>query len=1067
MKSTLTPETFLTTESKFASEPVLTKELQAIYGQSCQKRAYISAEAARLIRQIRHAAAPTLLDQFFIAYPLRSAGGQSLMELAETLLRLPDPATGNRLVVEKIAGQSWASHLGGRQSILTRTATLGLMAAKAALNTPGLSQLAAPVIRVLTEGAIRTMAGSFVAAQTVEQALSKAKDAPHSFDMLGEAARTHEDAARYRQSYEHAIDTAAVNVGGDHGVSIKLSALHPRFEALCTEQVRGELIPIVQDLARRAMAKNVPLTLDAEEQDRLLLMLEIFAATYQSPELSGWDGLGLVVQAYGKRATAVIAYLDALSRHHGRSINVRLVKGAYWDAEIKYAQAQGHDDFPVFTDKAATDLSYLACMRLLLETEGRLFAQFATHNAHTLVAAHQLAKQAGATAYEFQRLYGMGAATHEALNTGRPSRIYAPVGPNKDLLAYLVRRLLENGASASFVAKLYDSSITPEDLAAHPKPKSKPKLGAKSHLNQPRDLFPDRPNARGWDISEPSVRDALFVPAPHVELPTGGASLALDQAQAWTAPWQARRDALLSAADLMERDAPTLMATLRDEAGKTLIDCVAEVREAVDFLRYYATQIHPKMRARGIITAISPWNFPLAIFTGQIAAALATGNGVIAKPAEPTPRIAAQAIALLHRAGVPKAALQLVPGTGSDVGYALTADPRIDGVVFTGSTATARRVSQTMADSLAPGTPLIAETGGLNVMIVDSSALNEQAVVDIVRSAFGSAGQRCSALRCLYVQEEALATLLPMLKGAMAALNVGDPSDLKTDIGPVITPQARDHILTHIATHRSKVLAQSPAPKTGLFVPPTLIKVGGIEDLQEEIFGPVLHIASYKLADLPKVTAAINASGYGLTFGLHSRLTAGAKDLTKNLHVGNAYINRDQIGAIVGSQPFGGEGLSGTGPKAGGPLYLQRFVTNPDKRLEPGTAISLPGPTGETNEYCLYPRAPIACLGPDTDAQIAAVQALGGEAVAAFSLEEALAKSVSGIVFWGAVDEARAISQKLAHLDGPLIPLITGMPDQAHCFHERHVCTNTAAAGGNATLLAMDSAGSQSSRPGD
>ena len=845
-------------------------------------------------------------------------------------------------------------------------------------------------------------------------------------------------------------------------------------------------------------------------------------ATLSDPALKGWDGFGVVVQAYGRRAGAVIDWLHGLATRLDRKIMVRLVKGAYWDAEVKRAQVLGLTSFPVFTRKQATDASYIANARKLLSLTDRIYPQFATHNAHTVAAVLHLADEIGVTplAYEFQRLHGMGERLHDIVLTDHHTRcrIYAPVGAHRDLLAYLVRRLLENGANSSFVNQIVDEDVAPEQVAACP-------LTALETLTIPNpalipgpDLFAPRRNAKGWDLTDATDlaaidaarsphADALFTAAPRLAgRSVGGAqapvvnpatgtlvghvtvaadpdcATALRLAEPWAAAAPERATVLNRAADRLEQDFGRIFALLAREAGKTLPDAIAELREAVDFLRYYAAQSHQPHPARGVFACISPWNFPLAIFCGQIGAALAAGNAVLAKPAQQTPLIAALAVDHLLAAGVPATALQFLPGDGT-VGAALTRDPRVTGVAFTGSTATAQAIRRAMADHLDPTAPLIAETGGLNAMLVDSTALPEQAVRDIIASAFQSAGQRCSALRCLYLQEDVAHTVTDMLYGAMDDLALGDPWHLATDAGPVIDAQAQGSIRAYIDAARAegRVLKELAPPGQGTFIAPTVLQVTGIAQMPREIFGPVLHIATFKAHQIDAVVDAINATGYGLTFGLHSRIDDRVQRITERLTVGNAYVNRNQIGAIVGSQPFGGEGLSGTGPKAGGPHYLTRFTAAPMPEAHPDDAVTdpkdtaralatpapkvaprvldLPGPTGESNRLSLSPRAPLLCLGPGRSAALAqaeAVRKLGGRAVEAPGLPpEALSTlhGFSGALWWGIAGEGRPYAKALATRPGPILPLIAA-PDQGHALLERHLCIDTTASGGNAQLLA-------------
>ncbi|MEL6889093.1 MAG: bifunctional proline dehydrogenase/L-glutamate gamma-semialdehyde dehydrogenase PutA, partial [Pseudomonadota bacterium] len=868
--------------------------------------------------------------------------------------------------------------------------------------------------------------------------------------------------------------------------------LHPRYEVLHRDRVLKELVPVVTKLARQAREAGIAFHIDAEEQDRLVLSLQVIDSVLADPALGGWDGFGVVVQAYGKRAGAVIDRLYDMATRYHRRINIRLVKGAYWDSEMKLAQVAGLPDFTLFTSKAATDVSYICLAKKLFDLGDRLFPQFATHNAHSVAAVLNLAQ---GRPFEFQRLHGIGERLHDIVKaeTRAPCRIYAPVGAHRDLLAYLVRRLLENGANSSFVHQIVDETVPPEEIAKDPFAVLT-EARAPTGLVKPDALFqPHRRNARGWDLFDEATLQEIEVSRltfPNaafpitVSPPTGserpvlnpatGAIVgtvieadaatterALDDARLWSASRTERAAVLRRAADLYEAQSGALFGLLGLEAGKTVSDCVGELREAVDFLRYYASEGEGRTDTpRGVITAISPWNFPLAIFTGQIAAALMAGNAVLAKPAEQTPLIAAEAVRLLHEAGVPKAALQLLPGSGAEVGAALTRDPRVKGVVFTGSTATAQRIAATMATHLDPGTPLIAETGGLNAMIVDSTALPEQAVRDIIASAFQSAGQRCSALRCLYLQEDSADHILEMIRGAMDALVVGDPQDRATDVGPIIDAPAGDKIIAYLSDNESNILHQITAPETGNFVSPTLLRVNGIEDLTEEVFGPVLHVATFAGDAVNDVVEAINATGYGLTFGLHTRIDTRVQEVSDAIHAGNVYVNRNQIGAVVGSQPFGGEGLSGTGPKAGGPFYLPRFYAPHAVSASTREGL-LPGPTGELNRWTTAPRGPVLCLGPteaDRGRQMAVVEALGGQAetLDTRATPDALTQdpTLTAVLWWGDDETARAYARALADRDGPLVPLITDLPDAAHVLHERHLCVDTTASGGNAALLA-------------
>ena len=1112
--------------AKDAAEGPLLAAMVARAGIGPDLRARAQARAVGLVRRLRDGR-PALIETVMAEYGLSTREGVALMCLAEALLRVPDAPTVDALIADKIAPSDWSRHLGAA-SPLVNASTWGLMLTGRVLAEPepGLAgtlrglvrRLGEPTIRAAVGRAMREMGRQFVLGETIDAALDRAAGAParvaHSFDMLGEAAMTQADADRYARAYAGAIGAigARDDARGD-GISIKLSALHPRFEPMQRDRVMAELVPVVAGLARQARAAGVDLQVDAEEQDRLRLTLDVVEAVLADPELAGWEGFGVVVQAYGRRAGAAIDALAGMAARRGARMNLRLVKGAYWDTEMKAAQVRGLG-FPLWTTKAGTDVAYLCLARRLL-SERWLHPQFATHNAHTVAAILEMAEAEGTRALEFQRLHGMGARLHEMVRdeTGLPCRVYAPVGAHRDLLAYLVRRLLENGANSSFVHRITDADVPPEAVAADPFDALKG-ARAPAGLVPAADLFGARANARGWDIAEPEVRARLRAGAPltlaepvtvtapsgnwaEVTTPASGAVLGrvreadgrcVDRALADAVPWEAapgaRAAALRGAADALEADAPRLVATLTAEAGKVLADCVAEIREAVDFLRYYAAEGEGGLpgAALGVVSAISPWNFPLAIFTGQVAAALMAGNAVLAKPAPQTPLSAALAVEALHRAGVPRAALQLLPG-GPEVGRRLTSDPRVAGVVFTGSTATARAIARAMADHLAPGVPLIAETGGLNAMVIDSTALPEQAVRDAVASAFGAAGQRCSALRCLYVQEDVAPGVEEMLRGAMDALVVGCPSRDATDVGPVIDAAARDGIAAHVRGRAGDVIHRVAVPRGGTFVAPTLIRVGGIGDVGGEVFGPVLHVATFPAGGIARVMAEIAATGFGLTFGLHSRIDARVQRVAGAAPVGNAYVNRNQVGAVVGSQPFGGEGLSGTGPKAGGPLYLGRLRRVAEGAAgewdgtagaealraavagagpgDPPPARDMPGPTGELNRLSFHSRAPVLCLGPGRDAaeaQAATVRALGGRAAVApgrvAAEEPTTLEGIAGAIWWGGAEAGRAHARALAAREGPILPLVTGAPDAAHALHERHLCVDTTAAGGNAALLA-------------
>ncbi len=1122
-------------------------------------RRTISYQAAEFVKTIRASSTPRLLESFLDEYGLSTREGIALMCLAEALLRVPDAETIDALIEDKIAPSDWGRHLGRSSSSLVNASTWALLLTGKVLEDDdegltgalhsALKRLSEPVIRTAVSSAIKELGSQFVLGRDIDEAMMRARTNEesgytYSYDMLGEAACTAPDAARYARSYAEAIDRIAGAAASDDirtnpGISIKLSALHPRYEFAQRERVLKELVPRTLVLAQKARAARLGLNIDAEEADRLDLSLDLIEAILSDPTLAGWDGFGVVVQAYGQRATCLIDWLYALATKLDRKIMVRLVKGAYWDTEIKHAQTLGLDGFPVFTRKASTDVSYIASAKKLLSLTDRIYPQFATHNAHTVAAILHLADDR--TLFEFQRLHGMGDALHEHIHEtfGTGCRIYAPVGAHKDLLAYLVRRLLENGANSSFVNQIVDDNVPPEVVAADPfgAVETFLKDAQNPHIALPTALFGTaRKNSQGLDLTDPlaierinGTRDEFArheweaqpilaadvrgaetrtisnpaVPSDRVGTVLECAAQDIEAALAAAKPWSTtatqRAECLRRAADLYEKNADELFALASREAGKTLPDCMSEVREAVDFLRYYAGEAErlADRESCGLFTCISPWNFPLAIFTGQIAAALAAGNGVLAKPAETTPIIAFRAVQLLQKAGVPAEALQLLPGEGPHVGAALCSDPRISGVCFTGSTATAQIINRTMAEHLDPTAPLIAETGGINAMIVDSTALPEQAVRDIVSSAFQSAGQRCSALRVLYIQEDVATTFLEMLFGAMDELAIGNPWQLPTDIGPVIDKTSYDNITAYIkkARFEGHILKEISRPTEGHFIAPTAIEVASISDVEEEIFGPVLHVATFAASDVENVIHAINSTGYGLTFGLHSRIDDRVQDIVEQLCIGNIYVNRNQIGAVVGSQPFGGEGLSGTGPKAGGPHYVKRFTAGDRPRISAheGVPISLadlqkavdlaaggvshasisvedlPGPTGESNRLSLYPRGLILCTGPDAASatrQADEARTAGCVPLAvAPGLKEGLdgvvdpdslaqVRRIQGVANWGPEDLQRAYAQALARRTGPLVPIICETGDPSRYTLERHVCVDTTASGGNAALLA-------------
>ncbi len=981
----------------------------------------IAATARRLVVAVRRERLGRGgLDAFLQEYALSSPEGVALMCIAEALLRIPDSETVDRLIRDKIASADWQRHLGHSGSLFVNASTWALMLTGRLLRSesPGgdadlgsilrrfIARSGEPVWRQAVTAAMRILADQFIMGRTIEEALGRARGAErhgyrHSFDMLGEAARTMEDAERYHGAYRRAIAAIGKAASGRAieaapGISVKLSALHPRYEMAQHGRVMRELLPSLLALARDARALGIGFTIDAEEADRLELSLDLIEALALAPDLAGWDGLGLALQAYQTRALAVVDWLGELASRARRRLMLRLVKGAYWDSEIKRAQERGVESYPVFTRKVATDVSYLACARRMLDAGAAFYPQFATHNAHTLAAILELA--GGRVDWEFQRLHGMGEALYGEIvgpdKMDRPCRVYAPVGSHEDLLAYLVRRLLENGANTSFVNRIVDEREPIDDIVADPIAQLA-RLPAKPHprIPLPRDLFqPERRNSQGLDLAEPRVLgvlrgelgEALRRPC-HAGPIVGGIELAgsgdpvwdpsnrrrqvgtvanappqaveealaraVRAAPSWNhTPAEARAAALEHAADLYERDRAKLMALIIREGGRTIPAALSEVREAADFLRYYAARARADfaiperlpgptgernelaLHGRGVFACISPWNFPLSIFTGQIAAALAAGNAVIAKPAEQTPLVAAAAVRLLLSAGIPADALHLLPGPGESIGGALVADPRIAGIAFTGSTETARAIALALAQRSGPIVPLIAETGGQNAMIVDSSALAEQVIADVVMSAFDSAGQRCSALRLLYLQEDIADQILAMLGGAMAELQIGDPALLATDIGPVIDNEARQALERHAARmaregrliHKCRL---PPGTGHGSFFAPRAFEIDSAGRLEREVFGPILHVIRWPADRLDAVLDEIAATGYALTLGIHSRIDDTARHILDRLGIGNSYVNRNMIGAVVGAQPFGGERLSGTGPKAGGPRYLHRFAT--------------------------------------------------------------------------------------------------------------------------------------------
>ncbi|MBI6851786.1 trifunctional transcriptional regulator/proline dehydrogenase/L-glutamate gamma-semialdehyde dehydrogenase [Pseudomonas cichorii] len=1164
-------------------------------------------------------------------FSLSSQEGVALMCLAEALLRIPDKGTRDALIRDKISNGNWQPHLGNSPSLFVNAATWGLLLTGKLVSThneTGLSSSLSriigksgePMIRKGVDMAMRLMGEQFVTGETIGEALAnasrfEAKGFRYSYDMLGEAALTEHDAQKYLASYEQAIHSIGKASHGrgiyeGPGISIKLSALHPRYSRAQYERVMEELYPRLLSLTLLAKQYDIGLNIDAEEADRLELSLDLLERLCFEPQLTGWNGIGFVIQAYQKRCPYVIDYVIDLARRSRHRLMIRLVKGAYWDSEIKRAQVEGLEGYPVYTRKVYTDVSYIACARKLLAAPEVIYPQFATHNAHTLAAIYHIAGQNYYPGqYEFQCLHGMGEPLYEQVvgkvadgKLNRPCRVYAPVGTHETLLAYLVRRLLENGANTSFVNRIADQSVSIQELVADPV-SSIERMATQEgsfglphpRIPLPRDLYgPERPNSSGIDMANEhrlaSLSSALLATAhndwkaapilgcPASEGPAiatlnpsdqrdvvghvqeanledvdNALQSALIAGPIWQATPPAERAAILErAADLMENEIQPLMGLLVREAGKTFANAIAEVREAVDFLRYYAVQARNDFsndthRPLGPVVCISPWNFPLAIFSGQVAAALAAGNPVLAKPAEQTPLIAAQAVRLLLEAGIPEGVLQLLPGRGETVGARLVGDERVKGVMFTGSTEVARLLQRNIAgrlDAQGRPIPLIAETGGQNAMIVDSSALTEQVVIDILSSAFDSAGQRCSALRVLCLQEDSADRVIEMLKGAMAENRLGNPEHLSVDIGPVIDAEAKAGIEKHIQGMRDKgrqvyqvAIANSADLKRGTYVMPTLIELESFDELQREIFGPVLHVVRYKRKELDQLIGQINASGYGLTLGVHTRIDETIAKVIDNVNAGNIYVNRNIVGAVVGVQPFGGEGLSGTGPKAGGPLYLYRLLsTRPqdaieqslgrgDKLLAPDTRLQealgkplqalkawaasnqqsaldelcsqfaeqsqsgitrlLTGPTGERNSYSILPREHVLCLADDEAdllTQLAAVLAVGSSAIwpetpISKPLRNRLPKEVQAriklvadwnkddvlidaVLHHGDSDQLRAICEQVAQRSGAIIGvngLSHGETNVAleRLVIERALSVNTAAAGGNASLMTI------------
>ena len=947
---------------------------------SAGQEARIDRTATRLIEAIRGNDDPLGgVEDMLREFALSTKEGLALMVLAEALLRVPDARTADQFIEDKL-GQGDFVHHETKSSAFLVNASAWALGMSARVIQPGESpqgtigrltkRLGAPAVRAATRQAMRLMGSHFVLGETIEAALSRAQSyqvraSRYSFDMLGEGARTADDAERYFESYARAIEAIGRSAGDRAlpdrpGISVKLSALHPRFEAVSASRVMSELVPRLIDLARRAKAFDLNFTVDAEEADRLELSLDVIAAAFADASLAGWDGFGLAIQAYQKRANEVIDYVDGLAKNLNPRLMVRLVKGAYWDTEIKRAQGRGLDGYPVFTRKAMTDLNYIACAQKLLGLRPRIFPQFATHNALTVATLLELAD--GESGFEFQRLHGMGEALYAELGKDRPQiacRTYAPVGSHRDLLAYLVRRLLENGANSSFVALAADKTVPVAALLRRPADIVNPVEEAmRRDIPYPKDIYGSRKNSSGIEFGERAALGRLVSAVAAQRLPTmpvvdatpADVNAAIVAARTGFTEWsrvpaERRAWALEQAAHALDQHPEYFIALLQREGGKTLDDAVSEVREAVDFCRYYAAQGKKlfgadeampgptgesnvlNLRGRGAFVAISPWNFPLAIFLGQVTAALMAGNAVVAKPAEQTPLIAAEAVRLLHEAGVPASALRLVQGDGR-IGAALVAHPDIAGVVFTGSMEVARSINRMLAGKDGPIVPLIAETGGINTMIVDATALPEQVADDVVTSAFRSAGQRCSALRLLFVQDDVADRMIEMIAGAARELRLGDPSNPATHIGPVIDAEAKSRLDEHIARmkQQARVHFAGEAPD-GNFVAPHIFELSAADQLTEEVFGPVLHVVRYRADRLGDVLRSIERSGYGLTLGIQSRIDDTIEHVIDRLQVGNIYVNRNMIGAVVGVQPFGGHGLSGTGPKAGGPHYLARFAT--------------------------------------------------------------------------------------------------------------------------------------------
>ncbi|HIF5528908.1 TPA: bifunctional proline dehydrogenase/L-glutamate gamma-semialdehyde dehydrogenase PutA [Pasteurella multocida] len=1147
--------------------------------------------ARKLVENVRNARQNASgVDALMHEFSLSSQEGVALMCLAEALLRIPDKATADKLIRDKISKGNWRSHIGQSPSMFVNAAAWGLLITGKLVSTHSEQQLSSsltkliakggePLIRKGVEVAMRLLGKQFVTGETIEQAIKNGEKRfqqgfRYSYDMLGEAALTEEDAARYYQDYVdsiHAVGQRSSGLGvyAASGVSIKLSAIHPRYSLSQHQRVIDELYPKVKQLFLLAKQYDIGLNIDAEEADRLDISLDLVDRLLADPDLAHFNGIGLVVQAYQKRCTFVIDYLIEQARKHQHKIMVRLVKGAYWDSEIKRAQTDGAEGYPVFTRKVHTDVSYIACAKKLLAAQDVIYPQFATHNAQSLATVYHLAQ---GKQFEFQCLHGMGETLYDQVvgkhNLNVQCRIYAPVGSYKTLLAYLVRRLLENGANSSFVNHIVDDSIPVEALILDPVQKAKETEGTmhpKTPL--PRDLFAGkRVNSKGYDLTDAlqlqQLQNALtelsqneYEAYPLLEnttAPTGKPRLVFNPAKHamlvgkvidareedveqafenalrhkdnWANTLVEQRAVILEKmADLMEQHMLQLFDLAVREAGKTLNNAIAEVREAVDFCRYYAQEARKlgnENPPRGIVVAISPWNFPLAIFIGEVCSALVTGNVVIAKPAEQTSLMAHFAVKLFQQAGLPIGVLQCLCGAGKVIGEKLVSDPRVDGVIFTGSTDTAKRINQNLAkhNKLIP---FIAETGGQNAMIVDSSALAEQVVLDVLNSAFDSAGQRCSALRVLYVQHDVAPHILTMLKGAMAELKVGNPQHLTTDVGPVIDEMAQKRLLQHIETMRTvakdcyQVPVEPEMQQQGIFVPPTLFELENLHHLKHEVFGPVLHVVRFHASEFNQVIAQINSTGFGLTSGIHSRIDESINHWLEQVHAGNLYVNRNTVGAVVGVQAFGGRGLSGTGPKAGGPFYLQRLVHAKHWALTPlhyntprdlsdlaakvrsiftkseqapllslidqvvqcsplNTTFRMQGITGEENYLTFTPRSLIA-IGNGPLAQqmqaLIAVAAVGATAVISkYSQLAAYEKRLADYLFVAEVEECEEISQLIvldpitakqkaqyADRPGAILTYVEQLDLALSLFpllHEQAISINTTAAGGNASLMA-------------